>query len=69
MTRKGLPIRKPPGTNIGYSESFHEMRVARFWGQTPAQWYKEPRWSRASMIATYDSEGTIAYWQVEDREK
>jgi len=42
------------------------MRAAHYWGKTPSEFYREPRWSRAAMVETYRKEGAINYWQVED---
>ena len=66
MTRRGQPLPKPPGSNIGYHIQYEELKVARHWALTPTQWYQEPRWSRAAMVAYTRTANAIEYWLDED---
>lgn len=42
------------------------MKVAKDWHRTPREWYREPRWSRATMVAQYNTEVAISWWSAED---
>lgn len=45
--------------------AFHELAAARAWGLTPAQWYREPAWSRSAMVAHERLGERLRYWSAE----
>ena len=48
--------------NVEASIVFEEMGVAMQNGLTPRQWYLEPIWSRATMVAFSRQSRRLAYW-------
>lgn len=46
-----------------------EARTAKEWGIKPTEWVREPRWSRATMVAQGEVEAKISFWMVEDRRR
>ena len=42
------------------------MRAAKEWGMSPTTWGKEPRWSRAVMVAQTETDAKIDFWMLED---
>jgi len=68
-THRGHSIQNPPSSNIGYNVHYEEMKAANRWGLSPSQWYVEPRWARAVMVAWCQVHDTIDYWMVEDAVK
>jgi len=45
------------------------METAKDWSLTPKDWFEEPRWSRAAMVAQRRVRNRIDFWLVEDRPK
>jgi hypothetical protein len=45
--------------------SFEEMEAANAWHLTPARWYREPRWSRVTMLATLRARRKLDYWLLQ----
>jgi hypothetical protein len=68
--RKGEPIPEAKEqSSITANIYFAEMEAARDWGLSPSDWYKEPLWSRAAMVATQRQRRRIDYWLGEDVRK
>jgi hypothetical protein len=67
VTRRDQPIPPiPPQGNIKFLGTFEEMRIAKEWNLTPREWYDEPRWSRATMVAASRYERRVEHWMYED---
>lgn len=46
------------------------MQVAQKYGKTPIEWFKEPRWSRAMMVAYVRDQNAMDWQQAEiDKKK
>jgi len=63
---RAIPPVPPSPSNIKYNAAFSEAGVAKACGLTPTQWYQEPRWSRAAMVAYADGKARVDYWMAED---
>lgn len=72
VVRNGVPLPPPPASNIAYITTgntvplFEEMDCAAEYGKTPTEWFREPRWSRAVMVAVLRQKNRLEYWIAED---
>lgn len=55
-----------PDSNIRYSNLLTEIKVAKSWNRSLAEWLDVPRWARKLMYAEYVVSGNIMYWVGED---